>query len=273
MENRCITLSNGVKMPILGFGTYGLSGKQAYTCVKEALEVGYRMIDTAHMYGNEKEVGKAIHNSQIPREQIFVVTKMDSRSNSYEKAKGQIKKSLTDLNLTYIDLYLIHEPYSKSLEMWKALEEAYQQGTLKSIGISNFLNTRFDGFLKNVKILPMVNQVETHIYSQRLQVQKIFSEKGVALMSWSPLIGGEVNFYSEPILIDLAKKYNKTVAQIVLNYFASRNIIIIPRTSKKERMIENMNIFDFDLNEEEVKKIQTLDRNESLFSWAQQFES
>lgn len=269
---KSITLSNGVEMPILGFGTYGLYGNQAYLCTKEALQLGYRMIDTAHMYGNEKEVGKAIRDSEVPREQIFVVTKMDSRSNSYEKAKKQIQKSLSDLNLSYIDLYLIHEPYSQSLEMWKALEEAYQQGTLKSIGISNFLGDRFFEFIKNANISPMVNQVETHVYSQRLKVQKIFSDKGVALMSWSPLIGGEVNFYNEPILIRLAKKFNKTVAQIVLNYLASRDIIVIPRTSKKERMIENMDIFDFSLSENDVKDIQSLDKNESLFSWAQQFE-
>lgn len=239
---------------------------------KKAIQLGYRMLDTAHMYGNEKEVGKATRDSQVPRDQIFVVTKMDSRSNSYEKAKKQIDRSLLELGLTYIDLYLIHEPYSQSFEMWKTLEEAYKQGKLKSIGISNFLWKRFTEFIKKVEISPMVNQIEAHVYHQRLQVQKLFQENNVALMSWSPLIGGEVNFYEKPILNDLAKKYNKTVAQIVLNYFVSRDIIVIPRTSKKERMIENKNIFDFTLTEDDIGQIQSLDKNQSLFSWAKQFE-
>lgn len=262
----------GIKIPILGYGTCGLKGKSGYKCLVEALQIGYRMLDTAHMYGNEKEVGKAIKDSGIPREQIFVVSKMDSRSNSYEKAKKQIDQSLSDLCLSYIDLYLIHEPYDESLEMWKALEEAYQQGKVKAIGISNFFGKNFDAFIKNVKILPMVNQLETHIYLQRIQDQKKLQEKGIVLMSWSPLTGGHANFYNEPILVDLAKKYNKTVAQIVLNYFASRDIVIIPKTTKKDRMIENMNIFDFILTSDEIDRIQSLDKNETLFEWTKEFE-
>lgn len=273
MELRYVTLSNGIKMPILWYGTANLKDEQGYNCVKEAIQVGYRMIDTAHMYGNEKVVGRAIKDSKIPREQIFVVSKMDSRSNSYEKAKKQIESSLSDLGLTYIDLYLIHEPYDESLEMWKALEEAYQQGKLKSIGISNFFGKRFINFIQNVKILPMVNQLETHIYLQRIQDQKILQDKNIVLMSWSPLTGGHADFYNEPILVNLSKKYNKTVAQIVLNYFASRNIVVIPKTSKKERMIENMEIFDFSLSNDDVNEIKSLDKNETLFQWTKEFES
>lgn len=268
---KCLTLYNGVKIPILGYGTYEITGEQGYKCIKEALQLGYRMLDTAHMYGNEKEVGRAIKDSQIPREQIFVVSKLDSRSNSYEKAKKQIDRSLSDLGLSYIDLYLIHEPYKQSIEMWRAFEEAYQQGKLKAIGISNFFGKNFDHFVQNVKIMPMVNQIEAHIYFQRFQDQQKFKEKGVVMMSFSPLIAGEVNFYNEPILINLAKKYNKTVAQIALNYLAARDIVVIPRTKKKNRMIENMNIFDFTLTNEEMNEIKSLDKNETMFSWTRSY--
>ena len=203
---RYLTLRNGVQIPIIGYGTAGLKGEQAYSCVKEAIQLGYRMIDTAHMYGNEKEVGRAIKDSQIPRNELFIVSKMDSRSNSYSKAKNQIEKSLLDLDLSYIDLYLIHEPYDESNEMWKALEEAYNNGILKSIGISNFFGKRFTEFIRNCKILPMVNQLETHIYLQRKQDQRILNEKGIVLMSWSPLTGGKDDFYNDPILSEIGKK-------------------------------------------------------------------
>lgn len=266
-----IMLKNGVKMPIVGYGTAGLKGEEAYHCVLKAIEKGYTMIDTAHMYGNEKEVGDAIKDSGIDRQNLFIVSKVDSHSRSYELTKKQIDESLKKLKTQYIDLYLIHEPYEEGLEMWKAIVEAYDEGKLKAIGISNYFGRRYEEFICQCGIMPMINQLETHIYMQRIDEQKELESHSIALMSWSPLTGGRANIYNEPILLEIANNHNKTVAQVILNYFVSRNIIVIPKTRNENRMIENMNIFDFQLNEQEIKSIQSLNKDETLFDWTKEF--
>lgn len=270
MKNQ-IRLVNGKLIPSIGFGTAGLTGNEAYTCTLNALSVGYRMIDTAHMYGNEKEIGKALIDSDIPRAEIFLVSKVDSRSRSYEACRKQIYKSLLDLKTDYIDLYLIHEPYEESVEMWRALEEAYKCGVLKSIGISNFYGTRYTKFMQSVKIKPMVNQMETHIYFQQLQFQQELNKNGIVLMSWSPLTGGSKDFYNNSVLNLIATNHKKTVAQVVLNYLVSRDIIVIPKTRHINRMKENLDIFDFTLTPLEIKSIESLDENKTLFSWTNEF--
>lgn len=268
---KMIELSNGVRIPILGFGTAGLRGREAYSCTLDALRVGYRMIDTAHMYGNEKEIGKALVDSNIPRNEIFLVSKVDSRSRGYELCKTQIQNSLVDLQTSYIDLYLIHEPYEESPEMWRALEEAYEKGILRAIGISNFYGNRYKKFMQAVKIKPMVNQMETHVYFQQIEFQKKLKADNIALMSWSPLAGGHKDFYNEKSLKEIANIHKKTVAQIVLNYLVSRDVIVIPKTSHINRMKENLDILDFNLSEEEIRCIQALDENKTLFEWTNAF--
>lgn len=271
MMNKMITLSNGVCMPLIGYGTAGLKGEEAYTCTLKALSCGYRMVDTAHMYENEDEIGAAIKDSGLPREDIFIVSKVDSRSDCYDKTKQQISNSLRRLKTTYIDLYLIHEPYDASLDMWKALEEAYKAGILRAIGISNFYGSRYHRFMASVQIKPMVNQMETHIYFQQIEFHNVLSNQNVALMSWSPLAGGEKKFHEEEVLKKIAFTHGKTVAQIVLGYLASRNIAVIPKTRKFRRMEENFDIFNLKLSKEEITSIQSLDQNKTLFEWTNEF--
>ena len=262
-----ITLNNGIKMPIIGFGTWPLKGEGCERAVIDALEVGYRLIDTAQMYKNEKEVGNAIKKSKIPREEIFITTKICSPNTTYNKTKEAINKSLKELQLEYIDLMLIHEPYGSSLEMYKAMEEAYKEGKIRAIGISNFNINEYNHFIKNCKIIPTINQVEAHIFFRKKDLQETMKRHKTIMEAWSPLAAGKEKIFENRILINIGKKYNKTPAQIALKYLVQNNIIIIPKTSNKERMKENIDILDFKLSDTDIAQISKLDKNKSLFGW------
>ena len=262
-----ITLNNGIKMPIIGFGTWPLKGEDCERAVIDALEVGYRLIDTAQMYKNEKEVGNAIKKSKIPREEIFITTKICSPNTTYKKTKEAINKSLKELQLEYIDLMLIHEPYGSSLEMYKAMEEAYKEGKIRAIGISNFNINEYNHFIKNCKIIPTINQVEAHIFFRKKDLQETMKRYKTIMEAWSPLAAGKEKIFENRILINIGKKYNKTPAQIALKYLVQNDIIIIPKTSNKERMKENIDILDFELTDTDIAQISKLDKNKSLFGW------
>ena len=258
-------LNNGLKMPMLGLGVYQLNNEEIIT--KAIDELGYRLIDTARMYGNEKIVGKAIKKSKIPREELFITTKVYGPDRGYEKTKRAIEKSLENLGLDYIDLMLIHEPYKEALEMYKALEEAKKEGKIKSIGISNFNKKLYLEFIKQCKEIPQINQVEAHVFYSRKELQKILEKNGTVMEAWSPLAAGKNDIFNNETLNKIGKKYGKTAAQIALKYLLSRNIIIIPKSENIKRLKENIDLFDFELEKEDIKKIETLERKMSLFGW------
>ena len=258
-------LNNGLKMPMLGLGVYQLNNEEIIT--KAIDELGYRLIDTARMYGNEKIVGKAIKKSKIPREELFITTKVYGPDRGYEKTKRAIENSLENLGLDYIDLMLIHEPYKEALEMYKALEEAKKEGKIKSIGISNFNKKLYLEFIKQCKEIPQINQVEAHVFYSRKELQKILEKNGTVMEAWSPLAAGKNDIFNNETLNKIGKKYGKTAAQIALKYLLSRNIIIIPKSENIKRLKENIDLFDFELEKEDIKKIETLERKMSLFDW------
>ena len=264
---RVTTLNNGIQRPLLGLGTWDLRGSNGKQAIIEAIYVGYRLIDTAKMYGNEMIVGQAIIESGIPRQDIFITTKLDSSCQSYQKAKQGIEKSLKDLQTDYIDLLLIHEPYKQSLEMYEAMKEAYHQGKVRAIGISNFQGHYYDWFIEHCGMIPAVHQIESHVYYPQLPFQRRMHQDGIQMESWASFTEGRKDIFHEPVLISIGKKYHKSAAQIALAYLIQNGIIVIPKTSHKERMIENMNVFDFELSGDDIKLIQTLDQGQSLFHW------
>lgn len=262
-----IRLHNGVNMPKLGLGTWNLRGKECEEVIKVALECGYRLIDTAHMYDNEKEIGNVLGKTDIPRSDLFICTKMHSSFNSYDKAKIAIEESLKNLQVDYIDLYLIHEVYSHAKDMYKALEEAYVEGKVKAIGVSNFKKDYFESFVKDVKIIPMVNQMETHVYFQQIDLHHTLDKYHTVLEAWAPFTSGEKNLFNDPVLIEIGQKYHKSAAQIALRFMIQNDIVVIPKSKHKERLMENINIFDFVLVESDIKKIKQLDMNQQLYHW------
>ena len=266
-----VKLKNGVKMPLVGLGTWDLRGKECIETVSQAIQLGYRLIDTAQMYGNEKEVGLGILKSGIERSDLFVTTKVYRISHSYEKTKKAIDVSLKNLQLDYIDLLLLHEPYAQGPQMYKALEEAYEEGKLRAIGISNYHEQWYQELMKNCAIVPMVNQVETHVYFQKWELQKHLQENGTVMQAWLPLAQGMRNIFKEPILVSIGEKYQKTSAQVALRFLVQRGISVIPKSKHKQRLLENIDIFDFQLTDEEMKMIMILDKNKTLFSWTESF--
>ena len=260
-----VELSNGVKMPMIGYGVYQVDPAECERCVSDALKVGYRMIDTAQAYHNEEGVGAAIAKSGIPREKLFIVTKVWISNYGYEKAKASIDESLRKLGTEYIDLMLLHQPFCDRYGAYRALEEAYKEGKLRAIGVSNFYPDHFIDLASNVEIPPMVNQVETHVFDQQIEAQKIMQEYGCQIMSWGPLAEGRNNFFTNPVLEAIGKKYGKSVAQVALRWLTQRGVIIIPKSVHVERMEQNLNIFDFTLSEEDMAEIAKLDTGKSLF--------
>ena len=253
-----IKLNNGVDIPILGYGTFQIPSSIAEECVLNALNVGYRMIDTAAAYFNEKEIGRAIKKSKISREEIFVVTKVWIQDAGYENTMKAFYTSLKNLDLDYIDLYLIHQPYGDYYGSWKAMEELYRKGKIRAIGVCNFSMERFVDLYMNCTIKPMVNQIEFHPFFQQNQVQKLLKDYNCQIQAWGPLNEGQRNIFKHEILEEIAKKHDKTVAQIVLRWHIQKHIMTIPKTIHKDRMIENMNIWDFKLDSEDFKKIDQL---------------
>ena len=261
-----VTLNNGVKMPILGFGVFQIEdAKECEEAVYNALKTGYRLIDTAAAYKNEEVVGRAIKRSGIPREEIFVTTKLWVSDVNYEKAKLAFETSLKKLDLEYIDLYLIHQPFNDVYGAWRAMTELYKEGKIKAIGVSNFYPDRLVDFIMNNEVVPAVNQVETHPFNQQVKANEIMKEYGVQIESWGPFAEGKNGIFTNEILSKIGKKYNKSVAQVVLRWLIQRDVVVIPKSVRKERIEENFNVFDFELDSEDMGKISELDKKESLF--------
>lgn len=263
MEN--IVLSNGVKMPILGYGVYQVEPQKCERCVSDAVEAGYRLIDTAQAYCNEEGVGNAVKKSGIKRDEFFIVTKVWISNAGYENAKKSIETSLSKLQTDYIDLLLIHQPFNDYYGTYRAMEEYYEKGLLKAIGVSNFYPDRFIDLSHFVKIKPMVNQMETHVFNQQKKLHEILKENKCQLMSWGPFAEGRNDFFNNTVLKSIGSKYGKTSAQTALRYLIQKNIVVIPKSTHKERMIENINVFDFSLSNDDMAALEKLDTENSLF--------
>ena len=264
MEN--IILNNDVEMPILGFGVYQVTdAKECETSVLDAINAGYRLIDTAAADGNEQAVGKAIKKSGVAREELFITTKLWVADVSYEKAKVAFEKSLKNLELDYLDLYLIHQPYGDVHGAWRAMEELYKQGKIRAIGISNFQPDRVMDMIVFNEVVPVVNQIETHPFNQHIETQKFLIENKVQIESWGPFAEGRNDIFKNELLATIGEKYNKTIAQVILRWLTQRSVVVIPKSVHKERIVENFNIFDFKLSAEDMEAISTLDTGKSLF--------
>ncbi|KAH0794209.1 aldo/keto reductase [Histomonas meleagridis] len=259
------TLNNGVEIPMLGFGVYQIRDpKQCKEIVIEAIKAGYRLIDTAASYGNEEAVGEAIKECGVPREELFITTKLFAPQNAgYEKTKIAFEKSLKRLGLDYIDLYLIHLPYGDYYGSWRAMTELYESGKIRAIGVSNFYPDRLLDLVLNNKVAPAVNQVECHPLYQKEYARVHMEELGVKCEAWSPLAQAKRGVFENPILMEIAKNHNKTVAQVMLRWNIQRGIIVIPKTVHKDRLLENLDVWDFEITKEEMEKIATLDTGKS----------
>ena len=261
-----VTLNNGVKMPILGYGVYQIEDlKECERCVLDAIEVGYRSIDTAQTYGNEEAVGRAIKRCNVPREELFITTKVWISNAGYEKAKASIEKSLKKLQLEYLDLVLIHQPFNDYYGTYRAMEEMYKSGKIRAIGVSNFYPDRLIDLIKFNEVVPAINQVETHPFNQQVKAKKIMDKYEVQIESWAPFAEGENNIFTNETLKKVGDRYSKSTAQVSLRYLIQRGIIVIPKSVHKERMIQNFNVFDFVLDEEDMNKIAKLDKAKSTF--------
>ncbi|MFV0394743.1 MAG: aldo/keto reductase [Coprobacillaceae bacterium] len=254
-----ITLSNGVRMPMLGYGTLQIPSLSVEKCILDALQVGYRLIDSAAMYLNEKEIGIAMKKSNIPRSELFITTKVWVQDTGYKKTMQAFKSSLKNLDLEYLDLYLLHQPYGDYYGSWKAMEELYKRGKIRAIGVCNFSAERFVDLWMNSTIKPMINQVEYHPLFQQKELGKVLKCYACQMQAWGPLNEAQRDIFNLPVLKELSIKHNKTVAQIILRWHIQNNVIAIPKTVSKERMKENIEIWDFKLDEEDMKKIITLD--------------
>lgn len=260
-----IRLNNGVEMPQIGYGVYQVDPAECERCVADALRVGYRMIDTAQAYHNEEGVGAAVRKSGIPREDLFLVSKVWISNYGYEKAKASVDESLRRLGTEYIDLMLLHQPFCDRYGAYRALETAYREGKVRAIGVSNFYPDHFIDLANNVEIIPAVNQVETHVFDQQVQAQKYMEEFGTRIMSWGPLAEGRNDFFTNPVLETIGRKYGKSVAQVALRWLIQRGVIIIPKSVHVERMEQNLDIFDFELSADDMAAIDALDTGHSLF--------
>ena len=262
---KTVKLSNGIEMPQIGYGVYQVTPQECERCVTDALEVGYRMIDTAQAYANEEGVGNAVRKSGIQRKDIFIVTKVWISNYGYEKAKASIDESLKKLQTDYIDLMLLHQPFCDRYGAYRALEEAYKEGKLKAIGVSNFYPDHLIDLASNIEIKPMVNQIETHVFNQQVQPQKYMDELDCRIMSWGPLAEGRNNFFQNELLGEIGAKYGKSIPQVALRWLLQRGVIIIPKSTHKERMAQNLDIENFELSADDMAQIATLDTGKSLF--------
>lgn len=260
-----ITLNNGLKMPLLGFGTYLLrDGSACEQSVLNALNIGYRLIDTAGAYYNEESVGRAVKKSGVKREEIFVTTKFLPEVPGYEKAKRAFETSLKKLGLDYIDLYLIHLPQGDVNSSWTAMEDLYKEGKARAIGVSNFNMNQVQDLLNQHRVIPAVNQVETHPFSQKTEMQKALKSHGIQLESWAPFAQGKNNLFNNELLKALSSKYNKSIAQVVLRWLIQKEVVVIPKSADPKRINENFNVFDFVLSSEDMTTIKSLDKGSGL---------
>ena len=264
MQN--VVLNNGVEMPILGFGVYQIADtEECEKSVYEAIRAGYRLIDTAAAYQNEEAVGKAIEKSGVPKEEIFVTTKLWIQDAGCESTKKAFERSLKRLQLDYLDLYLIHQPYGDVYGSWRAMEELYREGKIRAIGVSNFQPDRLMDLMVHNEVVPAVNQIETHPFNQQIETQKFLEENNVQIESWGPFAEGKNNIFENELLRSIASKYQKTVAQVILRWLTQRGVVVIPKSVRKERIVENFNIFDFELSAEDMDAIISLDMKVSSF--------
>ncbi len=259
-------MNNGVEMPILGFGVFQVpDADECERSVADAVATGYRLIDTAASYGNEEAVGQAIKKSGVPRAELFITTKVWIQSKGYEGAGKSFETSLKKLQLDYLDLYLIHQPFGDVYGEWQAMEDLYREGRVRAIGVSNFHPDRLMDLIVHHEIVPAVNQIETHPFHQQTEVQQFLEENQVQMESWGPFAEGKNNIFRNDILLAIAAKYDKTVAQVILRWLTQRGVVAIPKSVRKERMAENFNSLDFHLSEEDMAAIKTLDTKASLF--------
>lgn len=260
-----VTLNNGVKMLQLGYGVYQVKNEECERCVLDAISVGYRSIDTAQSYGNEDAVGSAIAKCGVPRDQLFLTTKVWISNAGYEKAKASIDKSLKNLQTDYIDLLLIHQPFGDYYGTYRAMEEAYKAGKLRAIGVSNFYPDRLIDLCQFVEVTPAVNQVETHVFQQQKVAHEYMEKYHVQHESWGPFAEGRKDFFTNPTLMEIGEKYGKSSAQVALRFLLQSDVVVIPKSTHKERMEQNINVFDFTLSSEDMAAIRKLDEGESLF--------
>lgn len=260
-----VTLYNGVKMPIVGYGVYQVSKEECERCVLDALAVGYRSIDTAQSYFNEEQVGNAIAKSNIPREDIFHTTKVWVEHYGYEETKKSVLESMGKLQTDYLDLVLLHQPFSDYYGAYRALEDLYNEGKLRAIGVSNFYPDRLVDIASFSRVKPMVNQVETHPFNQQVEAKKWMDKYGIQLEAWAPFGEGRCGLFENPVLAQIAEKYKKTTAQIILRWNIQRGIVVIPKSIHKSRMEENLNVFDFVLEQTDMHRISELDKKQSSF--------
>lgn len=262
-----ITLNNGAPMPMVGLGTWQLRGQAGERAILDALELGYRLLDTARMYENEDIVGSAVKKSGLPRREVFITTKLFTPSAGYRKAKEDIARSLEALQTDYIDLLLIHEPYEAAPEMYLAMEEACAAGLVRAVGLSNFSGEEYLRFLKRCRVTPAVDQVESHVYHPQLALKKLLEEKGTRMQAWASFTEGRRNIFAEPVLAEAGRRHGKTAAQTALRYLVENGIPVLPKSAHRERLRENLDIFDFSLTDEERRAIAALDEGRSLFGW------
>lgn len=263
MEHRI--LNNGVEMPVLGFGVYQVEETVCEQCVCDAIAAGSRSIDTASAYLNERAVGRAIRRSGVPREELFITTKLWVQDAGYESTKRAFAKSLERLQLDYLDLYLIHQPFGDVYGSWRAMEELYREGAVRAIGVSNFQPDRLVDLILHNEVVPAVNQVETHPFCQQTEAAAVMASEGVQIESWAPFAEGRNNLFGNGTLVSLAAKYRKSVAQVVLRWLIQRGVVVIPKSVRPERMAENIAVFDFHLAPEDMDLIATLDTRRSCF--------
>src|SRR5665213_254296 len=261
-----VKLNNGVEMPILGFGVFQVTDlAECERSVADAIETGYRLIDTAASYMNEEAVSKAIKRSNVPREDLFITTKLWIQSNGYEGTKKAFERSLKRLQLDYADLYLIHQPFGDVYGEWRAMQDLYKEGKARAIGVSNFQSDRLIDLIIHNEIVPAVNQVETHPFHQQIETQKFMQENNVQIESWGPFTEGKNNIFHNELLASIGKKYNKTIAQVILRWLTQRGVVAIPKSVRKERMEENFNSLDFELSIEDMEAIKKSDTKASAF--------
>lgn len=260
-----VTLNNGIKMPQLGYGVYQVDAAETERCVLDAISVGYRSIDTAQAYGNEEGVGNAMEKCGVSRSELFITTKVWISNAGYEKAKASIEDSLKKLKTDYIDLLLIHQPFNDYYGSYRAMEEAYKAGYVRAIGVSNFYPDRLIDLCQFVEVKPAINQVETHVFQQQTKAHEIMKKYDVQHESWGPFAEGRKDFFSNPVLNEIGKKYNKSAAQVALRFLIQSDVVVIPKSTHKERMIQNFDVFGFALSAEDMAAIKALNEGESLF--------
>ncbi len=260
---KTVKLNNGVEMPAIGFGVYQIPAGDTERCVSDALEVGYRMIDTAASYFNEKQVGDAIRHSGLKREEIFVTTKLWVQDHEYDDTLRAFDLSMKKLGLDYLDLYLIHKPYGNYYAAWRAMERLYKEGRIRAIGVTSFSSERLQDLFLHNEIKPTVNQLETHPFFQQQAAHRFLEQEGIRHEAWAPFAEGQNDIFNNPLLKAIAGKYGKTVGNVILRWLNQRGVVVIPKSVRKERMIENLNIFDFTLSNEEMARIATLDTGRS----------